>query len=91
MGLSWCVSVCKQLLVSYRSQLHRACYITRVDKDNIPGLDAIAESFQRRQVGTGWGRTGHGGHTVPCAPPSMKNCGAASCCCLIFPFLPSPG
>ncbi|KAK2513139.1 hypothetical protein Q9233_015769 [Columba guinea] len=40
----------KNLLVSYRSQLHRACYITRVDKDNIPGLDAIAESFQRRQA-----------------------------------------
>ncbi|KAK2544434.1 pulmonary surfactant-associated protein C-like [Columba livia] len=40
----------KNLLVSYRSQLHRACYITRVDKDNIPGLDAISESFQRRQA-----------------------------------------
>lgn len=71
MGLSCCVSVCKQLLVSYRSQLHRACYITHVDKDNIPGLDAIAERFQRRQVGTGWGRTGHGGHTVPCAVPPV--------------------
>ncbi|OPJ83945.1 pulmonary surfactant-associated protein C-like [Patagioenas fasciata monilis] len=40
----------KNLLVSYRSQLHRACYITRMDKDNIPGLDTIAETFQRRQV-----------------------------------------
>ncbi|XP_019329446.1 PREDICTED: LOW QUALITY PROTEIN: pulmonary surfactant-associated protein C [Aptenodytes forsteri] len=39
----------KNLLVSYRSWLHRACYITHVDKDNIPGLDTIAETFQRRQ------------------------------------------
>ncbi|XP_014816595.1 PREDICTED: pulmonary surfactant-associated protein C-like [Calidris pugnax] len=38
----------KNLLVSFRSHLHRACYVTRVDKDNIPGLDAIAETFQRR-------------------------------------------
>ncbi|KAM6369890.1 surfactant protein C-like [Pluvialis apricaria] len=40
----------RNLLVSYRSQLHRACYVTRVDKDNIPGLDAIAKTFQRRQA-----------------------------------------
>ncbi|KAM9252435.1 surfactant protein C-like [Cariama cristata] len=40
----------KNLLVSYRSRLHHACYITRVDKDNIPGLDTIAETFQRRQA-----------------------------------------
>ncbi|XP_076214993.1 surfactant protein C-like isoform X1 [Aptenodytes patagonicus] len=40
----------KNLLVSYRSWLHRACYITHVDKDNIPGLDTIAETFQRRQT-----------------------------------------
>ncbi|XP_050181556.1 pulmonary surfactant-associated protein C-like [Myiozetetes cayanensis] len=39
----------RNLLVSYRSRLHRACYVTRVDKDNIPGLDAVAETFQRRQ------------------------------------------
>ncbi|NXO45544.1 PSPC protein, partial [Locustella ochotensis] len=38
-----------KLLVGYRSWPHRACYITRVDKDNFPGLDAVAESFQRRQ------------------------------------------
>ncbi|XP_009876485.1 PREDICTED: pulmonary surfactant-associated protein C [Apaloderma vittatum] len=43
-----------KLLVGYRSWRHRACYITRVDKDNIPGLDAVAETFQRRQ-----GRGGH--------------------------------
>ncbi|KAM6040695.1 surfactant protein C-like isoform 1-T2 [Chlamydotis macqueenii] len=40
----------KNLLVSYRSRLHHACYVTRVDKDNIPGLDAVAETFQRRQA-----------------------------------------
>ncbi|KAM6341679.1 surfactant protein C-like [Podargus strigoides] len=40
----------KNLLVSYRSLLHRACYVTRVDKDNIPGLDTIAETFRRRQA-----------------------------------------
>ncbi|KAM9266344.1 surfactant protein C [Morus bassanus] len=39
-----------KLLVSYRSWRHHACYITRVDKDNIPGLDAITETFQRRQA-----------------------------------------
>ncbi|KAM6106811.1 surfactant protein C-like [Pterocles gutturalis] len=40
----------KNLLVSYRSQNHGTCYVTRVDKDNIPGLDTVAESFQRRQA-----------------------------------------
>ncbi|NXS70985.1 PSPC protein, partial [Pandion haliaetus] len=39
-----------KLLVSYRSWHHHACYITRLDKDNIPGLDAITETFQRRQA-----------------------------------------
>ncbi|NXI70870.1 PSPC protein, partial [Anseranas semipalmata] len=39
-----------KLLVSYRSWLHHACYITRMDKDNIPGLDAATEAFQRRQA-----------------------------------------
>ncbi|NXG62060.1 PSPC protein, partial [Hemiprocne comata] len=39
-----------KLLVSYRSWRHRACYITRVDKDNIPGLDTVTQTFQRRQV-----------------------------------------
>uniref|UniRef100_A0A8C0E7Y6 Surfactant protein C n=1 Tax=Bubo bubo TaxID=30461 RepID=A0A8C0E7Y6_BUBBB len=41
----------QRLLVSYRSWRHRACYVTRVDKDNIPGLDAVTETFQRWQVG----------------------------------------
>ncbi|NXL53549.1 PSPC protein, partial [Podilymbus podiceps] len=39
-----------ELLVSYRSWRHRACYITRVDKDNIPGLDTVTETFQQRQA-----------------------------------------
>ncbi|NWH83929.1 PSPC protein, partial [Aegithalos caudatus] len=39
-----------RLLVGYRSWRQRACYITRVDKDNFPGLDAVTETFQRRQV-----------------------------------------
>ncbi|NXE02480.1 PSPC protein, partial [Chaetorhynchus papuensis] len=38
-----------ELLVGYRSWRHRACYITRVDKDNLPGLDAVTETFQRRR------------------------------------------
>ncbi|NXM64934.1 PSPC protein, partial [Illadopsis cleaveri] len=38
-----------KLLVGYRSWGQRACYITRVDKDNFPGLDAVTETFQRRQ------------------------------------------
>ncbi|NWU93914.1 PSPC protein, partial [Upupa epops] len=39
-----------KLLVSYRSWRHGACYITRVDPDNIPGLDAVTDSFRRRQA-----------------------------------------
>ncbi|NXH17649.1 PSPC protein, partial [Bucco capensis] len=39
-----------KLLVGYRSWRHRACYITRMDKDNIPGLDAITQTFQQQQV-----------------------------------------
>ncbi|NXM80482.1 PSPC protein, partial [Oenanthe oenanthe] len=38
-----------KLLVGYRSWRRRACYITRLDKDNFPGLDAVTETFQRRQ------------------------------------------
>ncbi|NXP41861.1 PSPC protein, partial [Leiothrix lutea] len=38
-----------KLLVGYRSWRQGACYITRVDKDNFPGLDAVTETFQRRQ------------------------------------------
>ncbi|NXC49903.1 PSPC protein, partial [Penelope pileata] len=39
-----------KLLVSYRSWLHGACYVTRVDKDSIPGLDAVTKAFQHRQA-----------------------------------------
>ncbi|NXQ24301.1 PSPC protein, partial [Alaudala cheleensis] len=38
-----------KLLVGYRSWRGGACYITRLDKDNLPGLDAVTETFQRRQ------------------------------------------
>ncbi|KAM6106754.1 surfactant protein C-like [Pterocles gutturalis] len=37
-----------KLLVGYRSWRHRACYVTRVDEDNIPGLDTVTNTFQRR-------------------------------------------
>jgi len=39
--------------VGYRSWRHRACYITRMDKDNIPGLDAVTATFRRREVSRG--------------------------------------
>ncbi|NXY22060.1 PSPC protein, partial [Atrichornis clamosus] len=38
-----------KLLVGYRSWRHHACFITRVDKDNFPGLDAVTRSFQHQQ------------------------------------------
>ncbi|NXY51972.1 PSPC protein, partial [Ceuthmochares aereus] len=38
-----------KLLVGYRTWHHRACYVTRMDKDSVPGLDAITKTFQRRQ------------------------------------------
>lgn len=56
-------AVCTQLLVSYRSWLHRVCYITRVAKDSIPGLDAVTEVFQRRQVSP-----------APCPHPQHPSC-----------------
>uniref|UniRef100_A0A8C0UEP7 Surfactant protein C n=2 Tax=Cyanistes caeruleus TaxID=156563 RepID=A0A8C0UEP7_CYACU len=40
----------RNLLVSYRPRLQHACFVTRVDKDNIPGLDTVVETFQRRQA-----------------------------------------
>ncbi|KAM9516361.1 LOW QUALITY PROTEIN: surfactant protein C [Guaruba guarouba] len=39
-----------KLLVGYRSWRHRACCITRMDQDSIPGLEAVTETFQRRQA-----------------------------------------
>ncbi|KAM6294671.1 LOW QUALITY PROTEIN: surfactant protein C [Aegotheles albertisi] len=54
-----------KLLVSFRSWHHRACYITRVDKDNIPGLDTVTETFQQALVKDA------GDHTVPLADRSI--------------------
>ncbi|XP_025937709.1 pulmonary surfactant-associated protein C-like [Apteryx rowi] len=39
-----------KLLISYRSWLHQACYVTHMDKENIQGLDAITAAFWRRQA-----------------------------------------
>ncbi|NXG80286.1 PSPC protein, partial [Baryphthengus martii] len=56
-----------KLLVGYRSWRHHTCYITRVDKDNIPGLDTITQTFQRRQA-----EMKEGGHNaVPLADRSI--------------------
>ncbi|NWX23733.1 PSPC protein, partial [Aegotheles bennettii] len=54
-----------KLLVSFRSWRHRACYITRVDKDNIPGLDTVTETFQQALVKDA------GDHPVPLADRSI--------------------
>uniref|UniRef100_A0A8C3BZK3 Surfactant protein C n=1 Tax=Cairina moschata TaxID=8855 RepID=A0A8C3BZK3_CAIMO len=43
-------AACTQLLVSYRSWLRRACFVTRVDEDDLPGLDAVTEVFQAPAV-----------------------------------------
>uniref|UniRef100_K7FH50 Surfactant protein C n=1 Tax=Pelodiscus sinensis TaxID=13735 RepID=K7FH50_PELSI len=47
----------RHLLIGYRSWPGRACYLRRMDPENIPGLDAIAKAFQHRQV-SGWGQRG---------------------------------
>ncbi|NXN92128.1 PSPC protein, partial [Rhinopomastus cyanomelas] len=39
-----------KLLVGYRSWRRGACFITRADPNNIPGLDAVTETFRRRQA-----------------------------------------
>ncbi|XP_062452965.1 pulmonary surfactant-associated protein C [Rhea pennata] len=39
-----------KLLISYRSWLQQACYVTRLHEDNIQGLDAVAAAFRRRQA-----------------------------------------
>nr|XP_014435225.2 pulmonary surfactant-associated protein C-like [Pelodiscus sinensis] len=41
----------RHLLIGYRSWPGRACYLRRMDPENIPGLDAIAKAFQHRQLG----------------------------------------
>ncbi|XP_019401463.1 PREDICTED: pulmonary surfactant-associated protein C-like [Crocodylus porosus] len=38
-----------KLLIGYRSWLGQACYVTRMDKDNIQGVDAITKAFQYHQ------------------------------------------
>ncbi|XP_062453019.1 pulmonary surfactant-associated protein C-like [Rhea pennata] len=40
----------KNLLISYRSGLQQACYVTRLHEDNVQGLDAVAAAFRRRQA-----------------------------------------
>lgn len=59
--------------MSYRARLHRACYVTRVDKDNIPGLDTVLRTFQSRQVRTWLGQGGRGGLGALCSHPSVRN------------------
>ncbi|NXN07659.1 PSPC protein, partial [Indicator maculatus] len=56
-----------KLLVGYRSWQQPACYISRVDKDNIPGLDAVTQTFQRRQAEL----KGTGASAMPLADRSM--------------------
>ncbi|EMP29671.1 Pulmonary surfactant-associated protein C [Chelonia mydas] len=41
------------LLICYKSWQGRACYITKMDKENIQGLDTIAKAFQHLQVCAG--------------------------------------
>ncbi|NXD18136.1 PSPC protein, partial [Nothocercus nigrocapillus] len=40
----------ERLLISYRSWRHPTCYVTRLDQDNIQGLDAVTAVFERRQA-----------------------------------------
>ncbi|XP_025978120.2 uncharacterized protein LOC112996691 [Dromaius novaehollandiae] len=40
----------KNLLIGYRSWLHQGCYVTRMDEDNIQGLDAVTAAFRQRQA-----------------------------------------
>uniref|UniRef100_A0A8C6ZD67 Surfactant protein C n=1 Tax=Nothoprocta perdicaria TaxID=30464 RepID=A0A8C6ZD67_NOTPE len=52
-----------KLLISYRSWRHPACYVTRMDRNNIQGLDAVTAAFERRQVSAGMGGDAHHGAT----------------------------
>ncbi|KAM9368592.1 LOW QUALITY PROTEIN: uncharacterized protein LRP34_011357 [Phaethornis superciliosus] len=67
----------KNLLVTYRSRLHHSCYVTRVDKDNIPGLDAVTQTFQRRQAEQRL--------SLPLADPSLLGI-TSSILCSILPI-----
>ncbi|XP_069733755.1 surfactant protein C [Phaenicophaeus curvirostris] len=57
----------EKLLVGYRTWQHRACYVTRVEKDSVPGLDAVTKTFQQRQDEM----KESGDHAVPLADRSM--------------------
>lgn len=89
--------------MTYRSRFDHACYVTRVDKDNIPGLDTIAKTFQHQQVSTGhptqhrlgqdgaWGAHGNAPGTVRRAHPPDEELGCSITLLLPhFFFLLSP-
>ncbi|XP_019347090.1 pulmonary surfactant-associated protein C [Alligator mississippiensis] len=59
-----------KLIISYRSWLAQACYITRIDKDNIQGLDAITKAFQYHQLKQGKEKESKG-FPVPLADRSI--------------------
>uniref|UniRef100_A0A8C6ZEV8 Surfactant protein C n=1 Tax=Nothoprocta perdicaria TaxID=30464 RepID=A0A8C6ZEV8_NOTPE len=44
-----------KLLISYRSWRHPACYVTRMARDSVQGLDAVTAAFRHRQVSAGPG------------------------------------
>ncbi|XP_074838012.1 surfactant protein C [Carettochelys insculpta] len=58
------------LLICYRSWQGHACYITRMDKENIQGLDTIAKAFQHLQLQQGEDME-EGGFRVPQANRSI--------------------
>lgn len=37
-----------QLLIGYKPEHQKACYITRMDKENVQGIDALLQEFQVR-------------------------------------------
>ncbi|ETE56761.1 hypothetical protein L345_17527, partial [Ophiophagus hannah] len=39
---------CSQLLISYKPDHQEACYLTRMDKENIQGLDTLLKEFQAK-------------------------------------------
>ncbi|NXR10892.1 PSPC protein, partial [Semnornis frantzii] len=56
-----------KLLVGYRSWRHQVCYVRRLDRDSIPGLDSVTDSFRRRQAEL----EGAGGNARPLADRSI--------------------
>ncbi|NXF87196.1 PSPC protein, partial [Eubucco bourcierii] len=55
------------LLVGYRSWQHQVCYVTRLDRASIPGLDSVTDTFRRRQAEL----EGAGGSAMPLADRSI--------------------